>query len=157
VILSPNWQCDSLRPIHRYAAEWQLPVRGRQAIIGVMIALGALQSCPMVTQFPRRWPRYSLRTLLVAITATAIGLGLWQRATSLRELSAAHAQQAQRFADSAFAYQKWPRVGAAGDSKEHRLWEQHKLHKKWSQQYRASIWRPWLDPRGKLPEPEAYN
>ena len=91
------------------------------------------------------------------VAVAAIGLGLWQRAASLRKLAEGHAEQARWFADSASLHQKWPRDGDQGDSKEHRLWAQHKLHKQWSKQYRAAVWRPWLNPSGQLPIPEPYD
>jgi hypothetical protein len=111
----------------------------------------------MPTRSRQRWFRYSLRTLFVLVTAAAIGLGLWQRASALARLSEDHAEQARWFADSASMYQKWPHERANGDPKEHQLRAQHRLHKKWSKQYRAAIWRPWLNPSGTLPTPESYD
>lgn len=105
----------------------------------------------------RRWFRMSLRTLFVMVAIAAVALGWWRRAHLLEKLSLEHAAQAQMFADSAFAYQKWPQRAGEADDKRRHLREQHALHREWSKRYRLAIWRPWLNPEGDLPIPKPYN
>jgi hypothetical protein len=102
--------------------------------------------------------RVSLRMALLVITLVGVALGLWRRAGLLRNLADEHAAEAQRFADSAFAYQKYPQrgIGKAGFDKQLHLRRQHRLHREWSQRYHLAIWRPWLHPEGALTPARPY-
>ena len=104
--------------------------------------------------------RFTLRTLLVAIVAIAVGLESWKRAEKradgLKRMAAEHARKAQEYADAAWGIQRLGGFHPEYDTQARRYGQLHAEHRDFSERCRRAVWRPWVSIRNE-PAPDQEN
>lgn len=105
-----------------------------------------------------RWlirPRFTLRTLLVAVVAIAVVLTGWKRAAGLKRMAAKHADKAREYADVGWGIQRRGGFLPEHDEQAQRYWRLHERHRDFSNRCQQAVWRPWVSIRNEpTPQPE---
>ena len=108
----------------------------------------------------RRWFRFSLRTLFVALTLVGIvvfAVGLWRRAEYRRERSQLHLTQAAMFQDVVSGLERLPARNAKQEDLLRQFRAKVNYHAALSSKFEDAARRPWAPVEEELPVGESTH
>ena len=119
--------------------------------------IGALLPGESRLMKPRRWFRFSLRTIFVVVSVTALGLVQWRRTESLRHSSAEHIRKANIFGRVLPSLAAHVRPRGTNQRLANYWLSMQRYHEHLARKSERMIWQPWVGIEEDPPMPVAPN